>query len=72
MRNDRTGTVLTLLVVGTMVVFGVRLGVWDRLAAGISTLVAGPPTLPSDLGGALGLAVLFLGTVVLVRRVVAP
>jgi hypothetical protein len=72
MPTDRTGIVLSLLVLGTAAVFGVRLGVGDRLAAGVTTLTAGPLSVPSHLGAFVGLAVLFLGTVAVVRRVVAP
>jgi hypothetical protein len=72
MSSDRTGLVLSLLVLGTAAVFGVRLGAWERVAAGAATLTVGPMTVPSHLGAFVGLAVLFLGTVAVVRRVVAP
>lgn len=72
MSTDRTGLVLSLLALGTAAVFGVRLGAWERFAAGAATLTAGSVTVPSHLGAFVGLAVLFLGTVAVVRRVVAP
>ncbi|SFR69309.1 hypothetical protein [Halogeometricum limi] len=72
MQNDRTGLVLAVLVLGTGVVFGAWVDGGRRLGDAVSAVAVAPVQVPSDFGATLGLLLLFVGTVALVRRVVAP
>lgn len=72
MQNDRTGAVLSLLVLGTTLALGFQLGLWNLFADGAAWVLDAPLRIPSDLGAFVALAVLFVGTVALIRHVVAP
>jgi hypothetical protein len=72
--HDQTGWVLFALVVSVAVVLTWFQNVWGHVAELVARLPStlSSPALPSDLGSLAILAVLFLGSVVVIRTVLRP
>jgi hypothetical protein len=72
--SDQTGRVLFVLVVALVAVTAWFQNVWGRVVELVARLPStlSSPALPSDFGSLAILAVLFLGSVALVRTVLRP